>query len=855
MGTTAKDFVSKGLEKGYNRDQIKSAMDKYLSTGGKFDDVPNAVAGPAATPAPSKPTEPPAQQPAPAAEKPGIMQTLFPGTVASTNSGGGFLSRAVAGSGDALTMLPRAAIGAAAGAGTLAGGGSLSQAAQAGAEEMGKAKATQGGASGFVENIARDPATYMPGAGAMKGVSIGGRLIRGGLAGLAQAGTSAAYQQATEGQIKPGQTAAQGAMGFGLGALSEAAPAAIGAAKTLAGKDGWFTRQVKDVFSSFSGVKKQTLEQLSNPAEMARIKALAEQGQEGRSAFVSEVQSQSDNINKTRQETAAAKIAEINAALDKKIKGASDEAQAALDAAIARGQGKSASGEALKGNIIAARKGAGETFAKGEAGYLAPEISAKQMAGAGERLAGAGGKVLTESGVIGDSFANAKIGGQPMLESQIKDIKYFQGLATEAQTVGDMITQLRRVRAMKGAPKDGGGFYDSAALGLLDKEYKNVIKKELESMEKAGAGEGLAAAWEANNKYYSESMAALQNVKGELGRINKSGETFVDKVQSMGVEGTIKMKAAVADHPELAPLWDSINESFRDGLISKSTRPDGSIDYKALRKSWDAIERNRPGLRAVVLGDEAAATIDGALAKYDQAQAGILAEKGTAEARAKSIAGIAKENKFGRNLEGRGGETGIINVGNDTPKSRAVLDELELLDALTGREGPESFVQIAKDFSAAKSTGMLTNGGNLPTAPIITTGKAAAGSTAGALIGQAIKWAPRAVGGAIGGTAGYQSGGGYGGGAGGAFVGALLGSRAQSPAAAVAVYKLLNSATARSATGAALRMGLGAGVGVGVAAATGEDKALGAIAGAGLGAVGPAALRGMKKNRTSMYIK
>ena len=233
-----REFLTKLKKRGYisNRDDAVAAMQKFRNGGGVFDDE-------------IKQNEPVQQQQRPEptqAEKYGVAGALFPATTEATERGGGFLSRAVAGAGDVLTAPARAVSAGATYLGTRHGGGSIPQAAKEAGKEFSRTKSTEKGALGFAQNMALDPTSsplIMIGAAPAKAAKAGSKaiptvgkaLLKAGTAGAAEAAGSAAYQQAKEGKVSAGRTAAQGALGFGIGAGSAGLGKAVrkGAGKLL----------------------------------------------------------------------------------------------------------------------------------------------------------------------------------------------------------------------------------------------------------------------------------------------------------------------------------------------------------------------------------------------------------------------------------------------------------------------------------------------------------------------------------------------------------------------------------------------------------------------------------------------
>lgn len=175
-------------------------------------------------------------------EKYGVAGALFPATTESTERGGGFVPRMIAGAGDALTLPARAVSAVATGAGTLAGGGSLSTAAKEAANDLSRTKSTEGGAFGFIQDMALDPTSspLLAGTGvaarAIKAApTIGKALAKTAASGAAYGAGSGAYQQSKGGEVSAPQTIGQAILGAGIGAGSTGLGKAVqsGAGKLL----------------------------------------------------------------------------------------------------------------------------------------------------------------------------------------------------------------------------------------------------------------------------------------------------------------------------------------------------------------------------------------------------------------------------------------------------------------------------------------------------------------------------------------------------------------------------------------------------------------------------------------------
>jgi hypothetical protein len=160
-------------------------------------------------------------------EKYGVTGELFPAATKATERGGNFLSRAVASAGDVVTLPIRAVAAAATGLGTRFGGGTQEQADEESRNELSKNTSEEKGPLGFIQNVAYDPATYIPAGKLLQGAKFLSKAptllkaaIGTGIQGAEQGAASSAYQQAEKGNIDPGEVAAQTGIGAGFGAAS-----------------------------------------------------------------------------------------------------------------------------------------------------------------------------------------------------------------------------------------------------------------------------------------------------------------------------------------------------------------------------------------------------------------------------------------------------------------------------------------------------------------------------------------------------------------------------------------------------------------------------------------------------------
>lgn len=222
---TREEFISEAKARGKSKEETQSKYEQ-LDSQGAFDDSASREVPTASEQTPY--------------EKYGVAGSLFPATTKATERGGNFLSKAIAGAGDVVTLPIRAASAAATGIGTRFGGGTQTQADEASRNDLSKNTSDKSGALGFTQNLAYDPATYIPAGKILQGGKILAKAptllkatLRTGIQGAEQGGVSSAYQQAEKGNIDAGQTAAQ----IGLGLVTGAATTGLaGLVKKGAGK-------------------------------------------------------------------------------------------------------------------------------------------------------------------------------------------------------------------------------------------------------------------------------------------------------------------------------------------------------------------------------------------------------------------------------------------------------------------------------------------------------------------------------------------------------------------------------------------------------------------------------------------
>ena len=160
----------------------------------------------------------------------GVSGSLFPRSTLAADRNANLGQSAISATADVLSIPNRAVSAAATGLGTLAGGGSISQAAKEAGKDFGQFRSNKEGAQGLIENAAYDPTLLIPGGAAVKGLSTAGKIAKEVPLGIRLAKTAAG------GALTGGASALLQNTGDKDVDLKETAiPAALGAAIPLAG--------------------------------------------------------------------------------------------------------------------------------------------------------------------------------------------------------------------------------------------------------------------------------------------------------------------------------------------------------------------------------------------------------------------------------------------------------------------------------------------------------------------------------------------------------------------------------------------------------------------------------------------
>jgi hypothetical protein len=208
--------IARMKAKNESEDDIRAMVGQFKA---KYDTPSDTTQSPGATQHLEEDTRTPF-------EKFGLPGMIFPRTVESTERGGKFIDRALAGMGDVATLPQRAIAGAATLAGYRFGEGDVAtkKGFDLAAQEMSRYKPDENaeGATRFAQEVAYDP-TFVPGIAAgsteAKLIKQAPKLLKAfvpGMSGAVQAGASTAVRQATDADIKPKDIATNAGIGAAL---------------------------------------------------------------------------------------------------------------------------------------------------------------------------------------------------------------------------------------------------------------------------------------------------------------------------------------------------------------------------------------------------------------------------------------------------------------------------------------------------------------------------------------------------------------------------------------------------------------------------------------------------------------
>lgn len=362
----------------------------------------------------------------------------------------------------------------------------------------------------------------------------------------------------------------------------------------------------------------------------------------------------------------------------------------------------------------------------------------------------------TGVGVRGKSYGVQ--GNTVVPPGALNEINGFKQYFRTGGTIRDALDQLRLIdnRIDYGGPNGDRLFSTGSQEGKALKMFRAKIADAIEDQVRVagkGNGEALEAAWIANRDAYSKTKSAFDMVRDGISTHSGDHSNYIGRINKIGVENLRKIAAQAKDDADVAPIWNELRKGFYDNIIASGISGDG-IDYKMMKKAWDGIDND---LKTVMLPYNVASHLDNVLAK-------------NAPSSLKSETLQDTYNIVGRNKQAV--TTTMENIGSAS--NRENLKELSMLDDLLGLEGRDRFSEKAKDFYLGKQLGVNEKG---VLSPFSLSGNG--GRVTGALIGSGL-------GASIGSSQGGE-------GAGvGTAAGMVAGIALQSPAGALAAYKMLD---------------------------------------------------------------
>lgn len=541
-------------------------------------------------------------------------------------------------------------------------------------------------------------------------------------------------------------------------------------------KPGMVEDLAKSAVSRFTNTDRKLIERVSaSPEELARIKqAGIDRGSNGVSTLAKDVKEATDDINAKSLDQYNERIDQVESTTNKMIE---DRVRSIYDRAkeIIGGNGDIPSMNEIGNRIEDSRSKAissiGERFGSAQNQYLNETSSAFKLGIhviEGQKPINTLQKNIAD--VLQEAGSNnkgefkggvASIGNSVLKPEDVKDLKQFQKLAGKAEDTMDVLNQLKLLRKVAGSPKADGSFYNHVVIGKLDNAYQKTIEEQLTRYSSENnIGDNLVSMWRENNKRYHDAMASLDDIKKGTGIGRLKSEQLPDKIKSIGVDELNKIKDLAARDDVVASVWKDLQTGFSDNLIAKSMKPDGSIDYKSLGKYWQSINSKDSKLAETLLGKEQSDKISSIISEQIRISSENEQALKLAATEVKSLEKLIKDMKFGK---GVGGDYNYIvskldNIGTNTAASRSALDELKSLDEILGNSTDDGFAKRALSMYDAKKLG-VTDMGNVPVITNIPTGKSLAGGLLGLVLG---------------------------------IPGMLLGTYSQSPAGAIAAYKIIN---------------------------------------------------------------
>lgn len=433
-------------------------------------------------------------------------------------------------------------------------------------------------------------------------------------------------------------------------------------------------------------------------------------------------------------------------------------------------------GKRIEAAAQTANRAAGEQFGASQAAILdAPTArvtkkkpTAPTIGGKGLQFGGPEGdqnafelavdSFLDEAGVGRGGKQYGVIGNVSIPPGAINEIRNMKSVFSTALNTRDMLDQLRLVdnRINFGGADGARLFARGSQEDLAIKSMRARLDDALEAQIGRAAGKSkgdVLAAWAAHREAFSNTRRVLESVQDGLGAGTVNQEAYINRIKNIGVDDLRRIAEQARTDANIAPVWAELRKGFYDAVIAKGIKDDG-IDFDLMKKAWDGIDDE---LKLTMLPYQVASHIDDVLSRTK-----LVDFAGQTLKETNRVAGFDRQRLIG-SLENAG-----------TKAKRTDLQDLEKLDDLLGLEGKDRFSEQAKSFALGKQLG-VTPKGELP----LFSGSRTGARNTGALIGAA-----------LGAGGGYSQGDGMGAGI-GVPAGALAGMALQSPAGALAVYKIL----------------------------------------------------------------
>jgi hypothetical protein len=345
------------------------------------------------------------------------------------------------------------------------------------------------------------------------------------------------------------------------------------------------------------------------------------------------------------------------------------------------------------------------------------------------------------------------LGNKAISEKAVNSILSVRDLALKAQNTGETLNARRQLQNMINFGGDNGarlfpsGSDDDIVMKRLYSKFNDIVEQQISDQ----GGHELAAAWRANNAAEANVINMLTNVQDGIRMGRANAEEYFCKIGKVGINNLSDLKASAQGDEVLQPVFDELKRGFKDNLVAGSMTENG-IDYNKFVLAWDNVDGD---LKRLMLEPDDLARIEKAIRTYKP-------ERLTENTFGKSILGVQPNaQKLTKTLE---------NIGSKN--NRQAIKELEFIDDVIGNEGDQRVSQLAQDYYLGKQL-KVTPEGNLPLTNNIRTGKFNWGSMVGGTAGSTL--------GPIGAAAGFFG-----------------GSMIQSPAAAVALYRFLNSSAPKT---------------------------------------------------------